>query len=94
MLQCMASVHYELTINILIVTQSCFTIIPDVAKVNGLTLYELWIYSNIFVNFLFFFELLADWVVFGCTRAYQRSMRCWPESINLFLNCMAMAIMI
>jgi len=90
----MASVHYELLVNILIVIQSCFTIIPDIGKVNGLLLYDGWIYVNIFINFLFFFELLADWIVYGCTKAYQRSMRCWPESINLCLNCLAFALII
>lgn len=53
---------------------------------NAITMAKIWILSNVIVNFFFTLELIADFAVYGLVKAYTHSMRCWQETICLFVN--------
>lgn len=79
--------EYELFTNIITVINIASVIVRNyLSNSGGTNLIKNWMIVQVFINFMFLGELVADAIVHGPYKAYSQHFRAWPETMSQIIN--------
>jgi len=85
--RCMNGPNYELAMNIVGILNVVTLITKGIGESESLRSLRLWIFFQIGINLIFFFELITDVVLSGgVKKAFNKKFRVWPEVLCQILN--------
>ena len=64
-------------------------VVRQVEVTDTTTFITYWIWIQIIINWIFFLELISDFIVHGFFKSYSKLFRMWPETICQILNFIA-----